>query len=190
MSFSNDTQQKMDEFAREQSRRYLDKAEMTYMEKLREKAGGAKRKAAAKLARFKGSSERGKEAYNDMVLYMSDYMNDLIAQGMPEKEAFEQARAEMAVSDADDRREELREHFNRYYGENSAEYETIGLFYAGFSSLGLFVGALTGYAQSGGRLAFLGGGWIDTIIGAVIGVLIGTALGQVAHAVITALKKR
>ena len=50
MSFSNETQEKVQQFAQEQSTRYLETAEMTYMEKLCAKAQQTRRKANGKRA--------------------------------------------------------------------------------------------------------------------------------------------
>lgn len=79
MRFSRETEERINRFAKEQSQHYLDAAEMTYMEKLRRKTGQTQQKIGRKLSRFKGSPDQAREAQNDMILYMSDYMNDLIA---------------------------------------------------------------------------------------------------------------
>lgn len=58
MSFSNETKQKISQFAKEQAQHYLKEAEMTYLEKLRAKTNQTKHKIGRKLARFKGSSDQ------------------------------------------------------------------------------------------------------------------------------------
>lgn len=191
MSFSNETQQKINQFAKEQAQHYLDAAEMTYMEKLRRKTEQTKQKAGRKLARFKGSSDQAREAQNDMILYMSDYINDLMAGGMTEPEALEKAKEQLAASSESGFNTDIQEQFRRCYeNRNPADDEAIGLFYAGFTIIGLVGGALTGYITSGGRQEFLSGGFIDTIIGAVVGVLIGTGLALISHAVIAGRKRK
>ena len=183
MSFSSDIKKQIDDFAREQSQHYLDDAEMTYMEKLHLKTDTAKRKAVAKIARLKSRSDQAVEAQNDLMLYMSDYMEDLISKGMSEREAFETAKEELTLSSESDSSAELRDRYRRYYdGFDIYRNEEVGLFYAGFSSLGLFLGALLGFLLSGGRQEFIGGGWIDTIIGAGAGMLLGSACAQISHA--------
>ncbi|MCX7746204.1 MAG: hypothetical protein N2645_04835 [Clostridia bacterium] len=190
MSFSHEIKRKINQFAKEQSQHYLDEAEMTYMEKLRRKTGQTKNKIMAKLAKFKNRSETSLEAQNDMILYMSDYMNDLIAEGFSEQEAFERAKKELMFRSETAKAADLQKRFVEYYvNRDPADYEAIGLFYAGFMFFGLSIGALVGFLGSGGRAAFLSGGWIDTLIGVTVGVIIGLGLGLISNAMI-ALKKK
>ena len=190
MSFSHETQEKIKRFAKEQSRHYLNAAEMTYMEKLRKKAGQTKQKIGMKLSRFKGVSDSALEAQNDMILFMNDYMNDLMAKGMSEQQALEKAKEELAASGESDLNADLQERFQQHYeNQNPAVYEAVGLFYGGFTSVGIIVGALIAYIVSGGRQAFLAGGWIDTLIGMGAGALLGIGLGEISHAIITIQKK-
>ena len=191
MSFSQETQQKINQFAKDQSQHYLEEAEMTYLEKLRAKSSATRQKIGKKLSRFKASSEKGQEAQNDMILYMSDYMNDLMSQGLSEQEAFEKAKKELASSGESDLHAGLQERYQQYYANyNPADYETIGLFYGGFVVLGLIAGALIGYLTSGGRTEFLNGGWIDTLVGTGVGIFIGAGLGQISHAIIVAKMRK
>lgn len=190
MSISNETQVKISKFAKEQAQHYLDAAEMTYIEKLRRKTGQTKEKIGRKLSKFKGSSEQSREAQNDMILYMSDYMNDLMSKGMSEQEAFEKAKKELSDTGDSDLHTDLHERFQQYYKNLSpADYEVIGLFYAGFTVIGMVIGALAGYVISGGRQEFLYGGWIDTIVGTFVGLLIGTGLALICNAIV-GIKKR
>lgn len=191
MSFSHETREKIRQFAREQAQHYLEEAEMTYLEKLRRKTGQTKQKIGRKLARFKVSSEQGREAENDMILYMSDYMNDLMSQGLSEREAFEKAKAELLAPGNADRHADLHERFRQYYEERDpADYEAIGLFYAGFLFIGVVAGTLVGYVTSGGRPEFLDGGWIDTLVGTGSGALLGIALGLISNAVVMIIKRK
>ncbi|MFD0868668.1 Uncharacterised protein [Chlamydia abortus] len=191
MSFSREVQEKMNQFAQEQSQHYLDEAEMTYMEKLRRKTGQAKNKLLKKLAKFKNRSETSLEAQNDMIIYMSDYMNDLIAGGLSEREALERAKADLAFRSETARSSDLQERFERYFeNRDPADYEAIGLFYAGFLFLGSAIGALVGFLGSGGRGNFLAGGWIDTLTGVVVGAVIGIGMGLISNAIITLKKKK
>ncbi|MDR3288773.1 MAG: hypothetical protein LBT22_05035 [Peptococcaceae bacterium] len=190
MSFSQETQRKMDQFAREQSRRYLEAAEMTYLEKLREKSGRSKRKIGAKLARFKGTSDKGLEAQNDMTLYMSDFMQDLISQGISEQDAFARAR-EALSADESEQAADLHARFRQYYqNRDPADYEAVGLLYGGFLFIGLAVGALIGFLASGGVPAFLKSGWIYTLAGIAAGAMIGIGLGLLSNALIVTLKRK
>ena len=190
MSFSHEIKEKISQFAKEQSQHYLDEAEMTYMEKLRRKTGQTKSKIIAKLAKFKSRSETSLEAQNDMILYMSDYMKDLTAEGFSEQEAFERAKEELKFRSETAKSADLQERFAEYYeNRDPADYEAVGLFYAGFMFFGLSIGALTGFLGSGGREMFLPGGWIDTLIGGMVGFIIGIGLGLISNAIIVLKKK-
>jgi len=190
VTFSQEIKDKMVQFAKEQSQYYLDEAEMTYLEKLRWKTGQTRSKIAAKLAKFKGRSETALEAQNDLLLYMSDYMKDLMEKGLSEEEAFERAKEELEYRSESERSADLHERFARYYEmRDPAEYEAIGLFYAGFLFFGVSIGALIGYLGGGGREMFLTDGWIDTAIGAAVGAVIGLGAGLISNAVIVLKKK-
>jgi hypothetical protein len=186
MTINSDTQQKIKQFSKEQAELYLNDAEMTYMEKLRRKAGKNREKVGQKLARFKNTSDKGQEIQDDMILYMNDYIADLIAGGMQEQEAFEKASTELRFASQTDQSDELQERFAQYYATmDPADYEIIGLFYGGFAVLGMTIGALVGFLASGGVPAFTHTGWIYTLIGILAGVLIGTGCGLIANAILT-----
>ena len=191
MSFSHETQKKIEQFASEQSQHYIEEAEMTYLEKLRAKAGQTRHKIGKKMARFKSRSDQALEARGDMILYMSDYMNDLVSQGLSEQEAFERAQEKLSTSGDSDFHADLQERMQQYYESyNPADYEAIGLIYGGFTVLGIAVGTLVGFLASGGVPAFLREGWIYTVAGLGIGTLIGVGLGMVGHAVIAVIKRK
>ena len=133
MSFSRDIQERINRFTKEQSQNYLQDAEMTYIEKLRKKSGQTKRKIDKQLSKFKGRSDQAREAQDDMMLYMSDYMNDLMSQGLTEQEAFIKASEELQFASNSEQSEDLHERFQQYYeNRDPADYEAIGLFYGGF----------------------------------------------------------
>lgn len=191
MSFDRDTMAQMKKFAREQSRYYLEDAEMTYMEKLRHKSAQTKDRVVAKLAKFKNRSDTALDAQNDLMLYMGDYMKDLMAKGYSEQEAFEQAKKELQFRSETARSADLQERFAAYYENlDPAAYEAIGLFYAGFLFFGVAGGALAGFIGSGGREMFLAGGWIDTLIGVLIGGTVGIGFGLISNAVIALKRKK
>jgi len=195
MNFSKETQRKIDLFAKEQSQLYLEESEMTYLEKLRRKAGQTKRKLDHKLARFRGSSEQAQEARNDMFLYMSDYMDDLISQGLSEEEAFEKASAELTASrqnNNNDLHADFHERIRQYYlAKDPADYEAVGLFYAGFLFLGMVVGGLIGFGKGGSLSGFTEQqGWIYTLIGVGVGIFAGIGLGLISNAIIAVMKRK
>jgi len=189
MNFSKETERKIDQFAKEQSQFYLEESEMTYLEKLRRKAGQTKRKLDRKLARFRSSSEQALEARNDMFLYMSDYMNDLISRGLSEEEAFEKASAELRASGEGtetDPHADFHDRIQQYYlTRDPADYEAIGVFYGGFLFLGIAAGALIGFIAGGALPGFRLDGWIYTLIGTGVGVIAGIGLGLISHAILS-----
>jgi len=190
MSLSNETNQKINKFAEEQAQNYLENSEMTYMEQLRKKSSRTKNKIGAKLAKFKAHSEKGSEVRDDMVLYMKDYINDLISQGMSEQEAFEKAKTEMTAAGETDQNGDFHDRFTEYYKQKSpAAYEAEGLLFGGFTTIGLVIGGLIGYISGGGRVEFLNGGWIDMLIGIGCGVVSGTGLAMIVNAIIISIKR-
>lgn len=189
--FSHEMKEKIKQFAKEQAPYYLEEAEMTYMEKLRRKTGETKSKLMAKFAKFKSRSETAMEAENDMILYMSDYMKDLMEQGLSEQEAFERAKEELKFRSETTKSADLQERIVAHYHHmDIADYEAVGLFYGAFVFLGLSIGALVGFIGSGGWEMFLSGGWIRTLIGAIVGFLIGTGLGLLSNAIIVLKRKK
>ena len=149
-NISGETKQKINKFAEEQTQNYLEQTEMTYMEQLRRKGSQTKNKVGAKFAKFKAHSAKGEEVRDDMVLYMSDYINDLISQGMSEKEAFDKASEEMAAANKSEtdkyvQNGDLNDRIRDYYATKSpAEYDSEGLIYGGFSTIGLVIGGFLG----------------------------------------------
>lgn len=170
MTFNQKTKKKIEQFAREQAQHYLQEAEMTYIEKLRQEIDRGKNKVISMLRKLKGRSEASLEAENDMILYMSDYISDLMAEGLSEQQAFERAREELKFRSESAKSADLQERFAKYLeSRDPADYEVIGLFYAAFIFFGLSIGGLTGFLSSGGRAMFQTGGWVDTLIGAGVG---------------------
>ena len=133
---------------------------------------------------------KGDEVRDDMIIYMSDYINDLISQGMPEKEAFEKAKTETVAFGESGNNKDLKAKIEEYYKNKSpAAYESEGLIYGGFTTVGLVTGGLIGYAIGGGRVEFLTGGWIDMLIGIGCGVVLGAGIAMIANAVVISVKR-
>lgn len=190
MNFSDEMKGKIKQFAKEQSQFYLEEAEMTYLEKLKYKTGQMKGKVTAKLSKLKSQSNMSIEAQNDMMLYMSDYMKDLMEQGLSEQAAFERAKEELQYRSETTESAQLQKRFAEYYENlDSAQFEAVGLFYAGFMFFGVSIGALIGFLGSGGKEMFFTGGWIDTLIGVITGGIIGIGLGLISNAMILLKKK-
>ncbi len=71
---------------------------------------------------------------------------------------------------------------------NTGNEEPVGLFYGGFVMIGMAVGAFAGFMIGGGQEEFLGGGWIDSLIGVVTGLFIGVGLGLIYHGIFLSKK--
>ncbi|WP_416825630.1 hypothetical protein [Ectobacillus polymachus] len=189
MNISNETKKKMEIFAREQSQFYLSDAELSYIERLRKKGVQTMGKVSEKLSLFKGTSDKSAEAQGDMLLYMSDYMEDLMSQGMSELDAFEKAKQQLAFESKSVNNADLKEKYLQYYENLTPEYyEKVGLFYGGFVILGLTIGALLGFLMSGGVPTFLKDGWIYTLVGCGVGLMLGVGLGLISNAIIVSKK--
>ncbi len=181
MGISNEMKKKVDQFAKEQAQFYLDDAELSYIEKLRKKGSITKGKITAKLAKFKSSSDRSNEAQGDMILYMSDYMNDLISQGLSEQEAFDKARQQLAFDSRSSQAADLQEKYKKYYEQLSpGVYEAIGMYYAAFSIFGIVVGALAGSLL--GLYIFSVPLWISIALSTAAGFFLGIATAMLMHA--------
>jgi hypothetical protein len=189
MSFSKETQQKIDRFAAEMSQRYLSDVEMTHLESLRKNVRQGMSSVGEQIAKFRAKSGKSIDAQNDLALYMSDYMSDLMSQGLTEQGAFEKAKMELSATNTE-QASDLHERFIQYYkNRDPAEEEAIGSFYGGFLFLGVAVGGLIGFLVSGGVPAFSADGWIYTLVGVVTGAFIGIGLGLISNAIIAAIKR-
>lgn len=122
MTISNETSKRIEDFSRDQSRHYLDRAHMTYWEKLQDKASRTHRKVSNKAARFKLRSAQSEEAQGDLTVYMHDFMEDLMAKGATEEEAFEQARQELAYDSGSSTSNDLQD----LYAQKLEELEARG----------------------------------------------------------------
>jgi len=176
MTISEETKKRIEDFSREQSRFYLDRAHMTYWEKLQDKAEKTQRKVADKAAQFKFRSQQSEEAQGDLMLYMNDFVEDLLSQGVPEEEAFERARRELACDSGTNAALDLQD----LYAEKMLGFEPLDSHAneaAGFLD---DTGAPRSHGKQGAVARTLISGMIIgllfasfTILGVIIGALIG-----------------
>lgn len=170
MSLSKETQENIRRFAGEEAGKHLSNAEISYFERLGRKSDQVKDKLLRKMSKFKLTSRQTLEARDDLTLYMSDYVTDLVEQGHTEEEALAMAKTALKADSDSDQAADIRDRYVEYYlSQNPADYEAVGLFYGGFLFLGLGFGGLIGFLSGGGREAFLSGGWLDTLIGVGVG---------------------
>ncbi|MCL2136981.1 MAG: hypothetical protein FWH40_05620 [Coriobacteriia bacterium] len=185
----------IDEFAREQSRYYLDRAQMTYWEKLQDKVSRTRGKINRKLSQFKIQSSQSEESQADLSAYMTDFISDLISQGVSPEDALEQASRELAFDSGSMSANELSEHYAEHFGRYfdlldytgldrgsafMAEQASVGLYYSGGVLIGLVLGSLTGLFI--GLSYFASIFWLAVIIGALSGSVLGVGLAMLLHA--------
>ncbi|GIP41277.1 hypothetical protein J31TS4_45570 [Paenibacillus sp. J31TS4] len=181
MNFSEETKDSIRRFAREQAGRHLSSAELSYFEQLGRKSGQTKEKLLKQMAKFKLTSDQTMEARDDLTLYMSDYVADLMEQGHTEKEALRLAKQALASDSQSDQAADLQDKYMRYYlDRDPAVDETIGLYYAGFLMLGLVLGIVGGIFLA--LYVFPDRFWPSLIFTSLLGVLAGLACGMLKHA--------
>ena len=174
MSMNEHTKKEIQTFAREHALDYLDAAEMSYLEQLKAKARQTKSKAKSQLARFKSTSDKALEAQSDLALYMSDYINDLMSQGMSEEAALAQAKEALSAAEDSEHQAAIQARMASHWEMNDPKlYEMIGLVYGGLTVFGLALGGLIGW---------LFGGWLNFAVGGAVGTLFGACFGLLAHA--------
>ncbi|MDR2957501.1 MAG: hypothetical protein LBU61_04885 [Coriobacteriales bacterium] len=193
-----DMQERINQYAREQSRYYLDRAEMTYWEKIQDKADRTRRKLSRKLDRLKLQSVQSAESQVDLSAYITDYINDLVSQGLELEMAFQQAIRELAYDSGSSDALELSEYYAAIFGnlhgkewpEDSALYGFVGsgygLYYSGGVIIGCILGALFGFVT--GLIFFSSWFWLTAIIGFFAGAVFGVGCAMLLHA--RALQKR
>ena len=185
---SSETQRRIDGFAREQSRHYLDRAGMTYWEKLGDKVERTRGKAGRKLARLRLRSPQSLDSEADLSAYMGDFIADLMAQGLSEEQAFQQATAELAYDSGSEESDDLADLYRQRFLEAweqdwdgglppGAGY---GLYYSGCSLVGLVTGAAAGFYT--GLVCFSGWLWLAAAVGGLAGAVLGIGCAMLLHA--------
>ncbi|MCL1799443.1 MAG: hypothetical protein FWG23_06880 [Eggerthellaceae bacterium] len=167
MTITDETKQRIDEFAKEQSRHYLDRAKMTYWEKAQAKVDRTRHKARAKAERFKMRSVQAEEAQKDLSAYMGDFVEDLLSQGIDEDAAYQRARKELAHDSGTPCADDLYGRYAEKYYDHYGQVGAWGLFgIEGPEDMGGPAGMVTGLYYSGCVL-------VGSVLGAVLGVVVG-----------------
>lgn len=169
----------IEEFARRESRRYLDQAKTTYAERALGKSARAKAKLDARIARLRWTSDEARDAQSDMAQFVADHVEELVKRGTDPRDAFEDAKRALSAE-----AEPLEDASARWWLEaqgDPAAASAAGMALAGVTLVAMAGGAILGFALGGGRSGFLAGGWIDTLVGFGVGTLIGAGLGLVLH---------
>lgn len=123
-------------------------------------------------------SSNNAEFVEEIKMYLKDGLLDLMEEGYSEDEAIK-----ITLDKFDET--ELNENFDDYlkswevFGMSekdiekyAKEYESVGLFYGGFTMLGAIIGACIG---------FFTGGFLDCVIGCIIGLMVGISLALFMH---------
>lgn len=182
MNLSSQTKQQIERFSKEQSRHYLESAELSYLQKIQQKGKVTREKLESKIKKITGNSTQNKEAQEDMMLYMTDYIMDLVANGMSEQEAFERAQQDLAFQSGSTQAGNLEDKYRQYYEtQDIALMEAIGLYYGAGTLLGVTIGGVTGLILGNvlfSDVAF----WIPIGVGALVGVVLGASFGMLMNA--------
>ena len=78
MELSKETMESIQKFAKEQASKNLSNAELSVFERVAKKGDIAKSKVMKNISKLKVTSDQAKDATNDLTLYMSDYIADLM----------------------------------------------------------------------------------------------------------------
>ena len=183
-------------FAREQSRHHIDRNQMTYWEKLQDKVDRTSNKLSSKINRFKRQSAQRTESQADLKAYMTDYVSDLIAQGLTPADALAKASAELAYENDDPGSDELAEHYALYFG--TAAYPAhaqmqvaigAGLTYGGCTIIGAVTGTIAGaiiglkYPNLFASFSSANGSFLISLAaGLLCGATLGVGVAMLLHA--------
>ncbi|RID82183.1 hypothetical protein D1953_18700 [Peribacillus asahii] len=142
MALSKDIEQKIKKFVK-QNTQLIDNEELTYFEQLALHANIKLGEAKKTAAKFKWTSKKNKEAQEDLMSYMIDYIQDLVVEGgYTEADAFEKAKVTFAVENPENPLLDSDAKWLHHFESNIEE--AIGLYYAAFMFIGLTAGALLG----------------------------------------------
>jgi hypothetical protein len=181
---------------------YTGRENMTYKELLQAKYEQQRRKLERKISQERGKIAKGINKYRhkfsmkpgnpdfaeEIKTYLQDGLLDLMQEGYSEAEAIKITLDKFDEAELNETFDEFvnafegfgmeEDYMTQWYVENG---EAIGLFYAGFTTLGMTLGALSGY--------LLGHTWLNTLIGLGVGLFVGAALGLFSHAIIALTRK-
>lgn len=181
MSISAETKKKIDQFAKEQAAYYLEDAELSYLEKLRKKGALTKEKVARKLDRFRNSTGRSHDAQGELILYVTDSMADLMAEGLSEQDALEKAKERLAFRNENTYTDALKDKYRAYYMEMPlGVQEAIGLLYGAMVILGAVLGGVAGFFL--GTYVFSYPLWASILVSAAVGVGLGLPVAMLKNA--------
>ncbi len=183
MTLSRDTEKKINQFVKKNTElNATDNEELTYFEKLALHANKTLGEAKKTAAKFKWTSQKNQEAQEDLISYMTDYIQDLVVEGgISETDAFEKAKGTFAVENPENPLLDSNAKWLHHFEPNVEE--AIGLYYAAFMFIGLTLGALLGVIlqmvvlkEEIGLLFFIVTG---------IGLMLGLAFGMLKNAKIS-----
>lgn len=130
--------------------------------------------------------------------YLSDGISDLKAEGYTEKEALQITLEKFEDAELQDNFTDFMNEFNDFGMEehkmkaqqlHMENGEILGVYYGGFTILGMTIGGLLLFLTSGGVPEFLDSGWIYTLIGLGVGTLIGIGCGLISHGIVMSKRK-
>lgn len=191
MSITQEIQDKVKLFAKEQAPLYLEMAGKVHSEKVPVETNCAKKKLCEKVSHLVTGDDGVAEAEKEIAAHMAGYMEELIEGGMPEQEAFDRAKEELAVTSVSEPRSSMQEGYEICY-ESFEHAGTCNALLVNVGSLaaGAIIGGTIGFMRSRRRTALSRGIWAATSIGAFAGALAGIGIGHLGYAFFKLSKRR
>ena len=112
---------------------------------------------------------------------MSDYMTDLIEKDHSKEEALEIAKTNLASNSQSDESEYLKNKYMEYYLSRDPQMdEIIGLYYGGFTLIGLTLGVVIGIILA--FTYFKNYFWVTIGVSTILGLILGARMRMLKHA--------
>lgn len=172
MSISTENLARMEAFSREHARRHLENAELQYLAEI-ERA----RRATQGAAGLSGQSLEDAQA--DLMEYMADCMEGLLAGGCDEDEALEQVMASLAAEELSPETQALRQQYSGYFEDEGLSRKVISHYEDAIVVGCIAMGGLTGMVMAWRGLL---DSWFWAIAGGIIiGALFGVAFSNLVQ---------
>ena len=185
MELKKETLEDIQKFAKEQASKNLSSAELSVFERVAKKGDVAKSKVIKNISKLKVTSDQVKDATDDLTQYMNDYIADLMQEGHTEEQALEMAKENLSTK-VEYNTEDIHDKYREYYmNRDLGEQEAIGLYYAGFTCLGLSLGVIAGIIL-GSFKVFTDSFWLTFSVSTVIGIVVGASFALIKNASISA----
>jgi len=183
MELGKETIENIEKFATKEATEILNNSELSIFERLTKKGNQTKGNFVKNVSKLKVRSNETKEAIEELRAYMEEYIKDMINHGVSEEVAFEMAKEKIAAEKEKDYEDEVTEKYKEYYNNiDMARQEALGLYFAGFTLLGITVGSIIGLLL--GLTVFEKSFWITFGVSIGLGTLMGISMAMLKNAAI------